>query len=223
MIEYTHTTSTKSLNLSIKINKRGEVIVTSPPFIPKFLVSQFVQGHADWITQQLKKIHAQKPDPNTVLLFGTTYTKLCQYISTEPLGIYVKGDQLICNVPEAVHDAAWKPAYDNKLETFLKKTARVYITTRTKQYAEKMQLRFGTITLREQDTRWGSCSSTGNLNFNWRLVHAPIAYIDYVIIHELAHRVHMNHAAGFWQLVETYDPDYRIHKLWFKQHGGGLY
>jgi predicted metal-dependent hydrolase len=182
-----------------------------------------VHGHADWITQQLKKIHAQKPDQNTVLLFGTPYTKLCQYNSTEPLGIYVKGDQLICNVPEAANDASWKSEYDKKLESFLKKTARVYITTRTKQSADTMHIQYGTITLRKQDTRWGSCSSTGNLNFNWRLVHAPVAYIDYVIIHELAHRVHMNHSSSFWQLVEKYDPEYRIHKLWFKQHGGGLY
>lgn len=223
MIEYTHVTSSRSLRLSIKIDKRGKVVVSSPRFVPRFLVSQFVASHEEWIIEQLSKRNREKPDETQVLLFGKAYTKVCRYIPSEPLGIFVSGNELICNVPEALHDQVWKKTYTNKLAAFLKKTARIYITTRVQFFAQKMQVTYGSITLREQDTRWGSCSSAGNLNFNWRLVHAGVAQIDYVIIHELAHRVHMNHSARFWQLVERYDPDYRMHKLWFKQHGGALY
>ncbi len=75
------------------------------------------------------------------------------------------------------------------------------------------------ITLRQQKTRWGSCSSAGNLNFNWRLVHYPPEVIDYVIIHELAHRTHMDHSSSFWQLVARYDPDHLKHRNWLKKHG----
>ena len=82
-----------------------------------------------------------------------------------------------------------------------------------------MDINFNSITLREQKTRWGSCSSKGNLNFNWRLVHYRPEIIDYVIIHELAHRTHMNHSAKFWQLVEKYDPEYRKHRGFLKRHG----
>lgn len=90
-------------------------------------------------------------------------------------------------------------------------------------YARQMQVSYGTITIREQKTRWGSCSSRGNLNFNWRLILAPEPVLDYVVIHELAHRKEMNHSAGFWGIVEEMMPDYRQYRGWLKQYGDCLY
>jgi len=85
-----------------------------------------------------------------------------------------------------------------------------------------MNTTYQNVTLKEQKTRWGSCSSKGNLNFNWRLVHFEPPIIDYVIVHELAHRTHMNHSADFWSLVATFDPEYRIKKGWLKRNGLSL-
>ena len=75
-----------------------------------------------------------------------------------------------------------------------------------------MDIAYQRISLRQQSSRWGSCSSRGNLNFNWRLVHYPPAIIDYVIIHELAHRLEMNHSKKFWAIVKKFDSEYLIHK-----------
>ena len=80
---------------------------------------------------------------------------------------------------------------------------------KTAFWAARMKVTYGRITIRDQKTRWGSCSSRGNLNFNWRLLLMPERVMDYVIVHELAHRREMNHSAAFWQIVETYLPDYR--------------
>ena len=91
-------------------------------------------------------------------------------------------------------------------------TAEKYIRQRAEQVAKKMQIDFRGLTLRQQKSRWGSCSSRGNLNFNWRLVHYPPQIIDYVIIHELAHRREMNHSAAFWRLVGHYDSEYKQHR-----------
>jgi len=90
-------------------------------------------------------------------------------------------------------------------------------------YARQMQVSYGTVTIRAQKTRWGSCSSRGNLNFNWRLILAPEPVLDYVVIHELAHRKEMNHSAGFWRIVEEIMPDYRQYRGWLKQYGDCLY
>ena len=87
-------------------------------------------------------------------------------------------------------------------------------------WADRMQMTYGKVTIRDQKTRWGSCSSRGNLNFNWRLLLMPEAIMDYVIVHELAHRREMNHSAAFWQVVETYMPDYRDRLQWLKENGG---
>lgn len=89
-------------------------------------------------------------------------------------------------------------------------------------YAARMGVTFNRITIRDQKTRWGSCSSKGNLNFNWRLVLAPVPVLDYVVIHELAHRREMNHSSRFWDIVGEIMPDYQIHRRWLREHGGSL-
>lgn len=79
---------------------------------------------------------------------------------------------------------------------------------RTAYFAKRMGVDYGRITIREQKTRWGSCSSKGNLNFNWKLVLLAPELLDYVVVHELAHRREMNHSAAFWKVVEAELPDY---------------
>lgn len=86
-------------------------------------------------------------------------------------------------------------------------------------FAEQMQIHYGRITIRNQKTRWGSCSQKGNLNFNCLLMLAPDAVIDYVVVHELCHILEMNHSTVFWNHVERIMPDYKIHRKWLKEHG----
>ena len=106
-----------------------------------------------------------------------------------------------------------------------KRLAKVYFQNWTAHYAKLMGVDYGKITIREQKTRWGSCSSAGNLNFNWKLMLMPKEVVDYVIVHELAHRKEMNHSKAFWKIVETYMPDYeeRKKKLGNIDHENGIY
>ena len=90
--------------------------------------------------------------------------------------------------------------------------ARKIFPERTAYFAKRMGVTYNRITIREQKTRWGSCSSEGNLNFNCRLLFVPDRIVDYVVIHELAHRRFMNHSKAFWKEVEKYMPDYKERK-----------
>lgn len=86
---------------------------------------------------------------------------------------------------------------------------KALFSERVKYYAEIMGVTYGRITIRNQKTRWGSCSGKGNLNFNYQLFFLPRELLDYVIVHELAHRRYMNHSKEFWAEVEKYYPDYK--------------
>lgn len=88
---------------------------------------------------------------------------------------------------------------------------------RTAYFAKRMGVDYGRITIREQKTRWGSCSSKGNLNFNWKLVLLDPELQDYVVVHELAHRREMNHSKDFWKIVEAELPDYRERRRRLKE------
>ena len=89
-------------------------------------------------------------------------------------------------------------------------------------YAPIVGVTYGRITIRNQRTRWGSCSGKGNLNFNCLLMLAPEEVQDYVVVHELCHRLEMNHSPEFWKEVERVLPDYRTAKQWLKEHGDEL-
>ncbi|MDE6882701.1 MAG: M48 family metallopeptidase [Lachnospiraceae bacterium] len=100
--------------------------------------------------------------------------------------------------------------------------AKEYFPKRTAYFHQFTGGTYKRITIRDQKTRWGSCSAKGTLSFNWRLMLAPPAILDYVVVHELCHLTHMNHSAAFWQAVESVYPDYRSARQWLKEHGQEL-
>ena len=97
-----------------------------------------------------------------------------------------------------------------------------HIPKRVSYYAKQIGVTCGKITIRNQKTRWGSCSSKGNLNFNCLLMLMPTEVIDYVVVHELCHRKQMNHSKAFWKEVEKILPNYKDSVGWLKKDGGGI-
>lgn len=100
--------------------------------------------------------------------------------------------------------------------------AKDYFPKRAAYYLQFTGGSYTRICVRDQKTRWGSCSAKGTLSFNWRLMLAPPAILDYVVVHELCHLTYMNHSAAFWQKVESVYPDYRSARKWLKDHGQEL-
>lgn len=228
--EYIIKKHSRAKSLKIKIDSNGSVVVVAPRFLPKFLIDQFVKKNQNWVIENTKS-QTSKPklnSPEFVYIFGKKYQKKLDFSLTKKIGIHTWGENLIYNpisqpkIETKEDQKKWDKKFQEKLEQFLKNTASHYIITRTHKIAEKMDLKFNKITLRKQKTRWGSCSSQKNLNFNWQLAHFETKIIDYVIIHELAHLVHMDHSRNFWNLVEKYDPEYKKHVGWLKRNGLNL-
>lgn len=111
---------------------------------------------------------------------------------------------------------------DAAQEKELRERAKSVLAQRTAYFARQVGVTYGRITVRDQKTRWGSCSQTGNLNFNFRLILAPSEVLDYVVVHELCHRRQMNHSTQFWQEVAQVLPDYRERKVWLTENGWRL-
>ena len=104
----------------------------------------------------------------------------------------------------------------------LREQERIIVTARVRYYAPIIGVTYGQIAIRTQHTRWGSCSSKGNLNFNCLLALVPPEVLDYVVVHELCHRKEMNHSVQFWKEVERVIPYYKSCKKWLKENGTSL-
>lgn len=115
-----------------------------------------------------------------------------------------------------------KTPRQKRLEAPYRQAAKEYIPKRAAHFAALLGVTYEKITIRDQKTRWGSCSSKGTLSFNWRLMLAPPAVLDYVVIHELCHLKEMNHSPRFWRLVEQMMPDYKTKRQWLKENGNKL-
>lgn len=98
-------------------------------------------------------------------------------------------------------------------------SAKIEIPAKCDFYSNKIGVDYRHITIRNQKTRWGSCSSNGNLNFNVALMLVPDEILDYVVVHELCHRKEMNHSKNFWSEVEKIIPDYKSKRMWLKMNG----
>lgn len=136
--------------------------------------------------------------------------------------VLLEGQVLMVHMPQDLQDKDLVLNVQMALVSWYKAQARRVLQDMLDKHARQMQVFFQIFRLKEQKTRWGSCSSKGNINLNWRIIMAPDEAIDYIIIHELAHLTHLNHSELFWQRVATFMPDYAEWKQWFKDHGQEL-
>jgi len=182
----------------------------------------FILRRQGWILKHLDHFAAlpaapavDGPLPEQITFLGTVHTIRVAVIPGMRATVILEGQAFAIIVAEI---AAARPA----LEGWLREAARFAIASQVASRAKEMGLAYGRVAIRDQKTRWGSCSRAGNLNFNWRLALAPSAVRDYVVVHELAHRVELNHSARFWRVVARYCPTYNEHRVWLRKHGAEL-
>ena len=122
------------------------------------------------------------------------------------------GEWILKTRKRVLQNASWRRSYTEAEKQTGKQRLSRKLEERLPLFASVMGVSYGRVSIRDQRTRWGSCSSKGNLNFNCRLLFVPDRIVDYVVIHELAHRRFMNHSKAFWKEVEKYMPDYKEQK-----------
>lgn len=136
--------------------------------------------------------------------------------------LFFRDGSFIIYINNKLTEAAGYGEAKGILELWLRDQARGLIEDRVEEYREIIGVEYNSIRIKDTKSRWGSCSSKGNLNFSYRIVMAPKAVMDYVIIHELCHLKHMNHSKEFWATVGQYMPDYEKQKEWLRVNGAKL-
>jgi len=225
-IEYELYKSKKAKRICITI-KNSKVRVAVPMDINIDKAKSFVEEHKDWINKNFQKHIGNNHTPKYVTgeklpYRGRNYPLKIVESNTSPNFAIFKGSQIWVYIPENLTNTKRSKIISKLLTIWYKGQAEKTLPEMTRYYSKLMNISFAKIRIKDQQTRWGSCSSKKNINLNWRLIMAPNQVAAYVIIHELAHINYMNHSRDFWFLVSNYFPDYMKWKKWLKGNGNQL-
>ena len=225
----------KRTTACLRIQPDGTVEVRGPRMMSDEFVRIFVESKADWIIQKRQEVvtHQKKmriytyQSGDAFLYLGEEYVLTLMVAGRKRVEL-VKIDECTETVGRMPHrlilyTTSFEPKMIEKyLKEWYKKQAKDYITQRVQHYAQLLSESYDGITMENRKGRWGSCSSTRELTFNWRLIMAPPEIIDYVVVHELCHLKHMNHSPEYWKTVGSILPDYKARREWLKENGISL-
>ncbi len=184
--------SQRARRAKIVVDGRRNVEIVVPPRTSAAAVDRMLVEHAEWLARELAK-------------------------PPRPFRLGLQRDDCVWL------GAAAGPLPDvPRLDRWYRERARAATASVVEREAGRLGVDYGAISIREQRTRWGSCSPIGSLSFNWRLVLAPEPILEYVVVHELCHRLRHDHSAVFWRLVAGVRPGYLDEKRWLDEHGPEL-
>jgi predicted metal-dependent hydrolase len=203
----------------LRLRPDGTARVTIPRGGSPAVARQFVERHAAWLERQLQRLQTQPRKPavwqigTEILLRGNT-VRIEAGFNSEAETVHFSGESVRVPVPAA----DLRPA----VEGHLRHLATRELPARVLELATRHGLTVRRITVRNQKSRWGSCSRRGTISLNWRLIQTPAFVSDYICLHELMHLRQMNHSPRFWREMERVCPDYPLAERWLKDHPGLL-
>lgn len=212
--------SAQRLTLRVRAASR-DVTLTAPPHVPYATAAAFVQRHREWVRVRLGRLPEGVPFAPGELVPLRGVPHRIEHRPEDRGTAWLEPEQdgeppLLCVAGDAPHVA-------RRVEDFLKRQARSDFTMASRGHAAALKVSIGRITLRDTASRWGSCSSQGDLSYSWRIIMAPAFVLDYLAAHEVCHRLEMNHSARYWRLVESIYPERRVAEAWLRANGAGLH
>ena len=211
--------SKKRKSISIQVHDTI-IMVRSTFWISKRDLKAFILKNQNWINkkilEQKLKIKTQYnfKHNETFSLMGKDFNlKLDESLNNSP---YILGNSIITSNNEATTKKFG--TVKEQLEYLIKNLAYNHLCERTEYYSKLIFVNPKRISIKNYKSRWGSCSSKGEIFYNWKIIMAPNKIIDYLIVHELCHMIHFNHSKHFWSKVQEYISDYKERRLWLKNN-----
>jgi len=207
--------SSRAKRLTLRIDEKQHVpVLTIPKRCAQKKVKEFLDTNHDWVVNMMARLPevTKFTDSSEVSFFGHNYiirhNKANRITEFSGDVLKVSGDE------EFLH---------RRVKDYLKEQSLKILSEMTVDIAGKIAGKVKSVTIKDTRSRWGSCSTSGHINYNWRICMAPKEVINYLVCHEVAHLVHPNHSADFWNCVEQLCPDYKETRRWLKNHGKSLY
>ncbi len=205
----------RARRVRVAVEPDGTVVALLPPRATQRDAAAAVRELRPWIERRLREAEARARrmarTPGTVPYLGEELRLLPEPGRSR---VHRRGDALLVPAEPAARDAA--------LERWYRRVARDEVTPRLADAEAALGRASTALTIRNQSTRWGSCSATGAMSFNWRLLLAPADVLDYVVWHEACHLVHLDHSARFWGLLAAHRPGFKEPQRWLRANGAAL-
>lgn len=207
--------SARSSQIRVRVAPDGTLRASLPLYAPVFLLKRLLKSSRD----ELRAI-LQQAQPNEVYAHGQQVGKShsLRVMAGNKFKVSRHGQHIVITLPETMQmqDRVVVREVRDAVIAALRIEAKSYLPKRLSYLASKLGLSYNKVRFSHASGRWGSCSTTGTISLNIALMKLPFELIDYVIVHELSHPVHMNHSKEFWQLVASGDPDYKQHRASLK-------
>ena len=221
-IAYALTRSTRK-TVAIAVERNGQVVGRAPNTLSDRQIEAVIERTRGWIYRPLAqwydlnatRVTREYVNGEGFLYLGRSYR--LKLVEDQDVPLLLK-DGYFC-LRSDYRDA---PLADVAFRAFYRQKGVQRIGERVWAYQTKLGVQPNTVRVIELKYRWASCSAQGRLNFHWKCMMAPLTVLDYIIVHELAHMLHANHSAAFWNAVDKVLPDYRERKAWLRVNGAGM-
>ena len=211
--------SSRARNYRLTLRRNGVAVATIPARGTEREAQRFVTEQREWLTRARAR-QAKKPRSAEVWSLGTAV--LWRGLMTEIRGTNTSAKPVVSLADDTFRVATLERDLRPTLEAHFARRARLELPGRTWELAAETGVEVKQVSVRNQRSRWGSCSASGTISLNWRLMQAPATVRDYIILHELMHLREMNHSARFWARVEEVCPWWRDAEQWLKRNGSLL-
>ncbi len=226
-IAYSVKKTNRKKTISLQVRSDLQVVILVPSFLRDEFIRQAVLKRAPWIIEKkrkLKQVHAAMPKKEFVsgeafLYLGRQYRlKVVRSAAEKAALCSLANGRFLVEVASGLSKRAAVSAVREKLTEWYRERAKVKIRERICAYTAITGKEPKRVLLGNQEKRWGSCSRSGVLRFNWRIIMAPISVMDYIVVHELCHLTHSDHSEKFWSLVASIMPDYKQKREWLRNN-----
>ena len=220
-LTYTTKFSDKRKTLGLVVERDKSVVVLAPTGTSSETVERFVEKKKFWLFGKIN--HSPKfgkLKPETPFISGKAIPYLGKNYKLDVINESIEGIHFANKFLISKSNLDQASAL---LESWYKEKAKEKITPKVERFARQIGVEYNDILISDLKYRWGSCTLKGNMNFNWRLIKAPHFVINYVVIHELAHLIELNHSERFWNIVRAQMPNYMEAKEWLKGNGEEIF